>query len=519
MFRNLGISGKLWAAVMALIVALLGIVAFAGWRAVSQQKAADIVLKVNDTKLHAAHDWAALSSEAMTRVMASSLSADPFVDQTFAKPIADAVARITEIQKGIHEMPLSDEDKQQLARIAELRQNVLALNKEIKTLKAEGKLDEARAKVLNAFVPAATTYMDALRAFATLQERVATETRVSIAADRRATTGLAAVMVLMVLMGVSIGAVFLIRSIRNPLQEAVTVATHIAQGDLSVRINTSYQNEFGELMRALQTMTQSLSTLVHDVRESTEGITTASAEIATGNQDLSNRTEQTASSLQETASSMEQLTGTVQQSAQAAQQANQMASSASDAAQRGGQVVGQVVSTMEEIAASSRKINDIIGVIDGIAFQTNILALNAAVEAARAGEQGRGFAVVAGEVRTLAQRSAEAAREIKQLITSSVEQVDAGSGLVGSTGQIIGDVVNQVKRVSELVSHITMSSSEQNKGIGQINDAISQLDQATQQNATLVEHTAQAAARLAQQSQALMATVAVFRTDASVQDA
>ena len=512
MFRNLGISGMLWAAVMALIVALLGIVAFAGWRAVSQQKAADIVLKVNDTKLHAAHDWAALSSEAMTRVMASSLSADPFVDQTFAKPIADAVARITEIQKGIHEMPLSDEDKQQLARIAELRQNVLALNKEIKTLKAEGKLDEARAKVLNAFVPAATTYMDALRAFATLQERVATETRVSIAADRRATTGLAAVMVLMVLMGVSIGAVFLIRSIRNPLQEAVTVATHIAQGDLSVRINTSYQNEFGELMRALQTMTQSLSTLVHDVRESTEGITTASAEIATGNQDLSNRTEQTASSLQETASSMEQLTGTVQQSAQAAQQANQMASSASDAAQRGGQVVGQVVSTMEEIAASSRKINDIIGVIDGIAFQTNILALNAAVEAARAGEQGRGFAVVASEVRSLAQRSANAAREIKTLIAASTERVDSGAQLVSEAGQTMGEIVSAIQRVTDMMSDISASASEQSDGISQVNQAVVHLDQMTQQNAALVEQSAAAAASMRDQAQRLQSAVNVFRT-------
>ncbi|HEX5358124.1 MAG TPA: methyl-accepting chemotaxis protein [Aquabacterium sp.] len=512
MFRDLGIAGKLWATVIALVIGLLGIVGFAGWRAVGQQRAADEALKLNDIKLHAAHEWATLSSVAMARVVASAVSSDPLVAQTFAKPISDAITKITEIQKALKELPLSDDDKRQLDKIGELRQAVLATDKSIKALKAQGQLEQARTMAMEVFVPGAAAYTDALRKFATMQEESATEKRAVIAADRRATTGLAAMLVLLVLTGVSIGAHFLIRSIKTPLQEAVNVASHIAQGDLSVRINTGYGAEFGELMQALQKMTHSLATLVHDVRESTEGITTASAEIATGNQDLSNRTEQTASSLQETASSMEQLTGTVQQSAQAAQQANQLACSASDAAQRGGQVVSQVVSTMQDIAASSRKINDIIGVIDGIAFQTNILALNAAVEAARAGEQGRGFAVVASEVRNLAQRSANAAREIKSLIAASGDRVDSGAQLVSEAGQAMNEIVGAIQRVTDMMSDISASASEQSDGISQVNQAVVQLDQMTQQNAALVEESAAAAASMRDQAQRLSAAVNVFRT-------
>jgi len=512
MVRNMGLAGKLWTAVIAVMVALLGIVGMAGWRAMAQQKMVDVTLKDSDAKLHAANDWAAMSSVAMTRVVASALSSDPYVAQSFAKPITEAVAQISEIQKKLKAMPLTDDDKRQLDKIAELRQTVQATDKVIKALKAEGKLDEARAKAIDTFVPVANSYMDALKTFAAMQERSAQAMREQMSADRRATTGTAAVLVLFVLIGIAIGAHYLIRSIKTPLQEAVTVASHIAQGDLSVRVNTGYGDEFGELMRALQAMTHSLSTLVHDVRESTEGITTASAEIATGNQDLSNRTEQTASSLQETASSMEQLTGTVQQSAQAAQQANQLAGSASDAAQRGGQVVSEVVSTMQDIADSSRKINDIIGVIDGIAFQTNILALNAAVEAARAGEQGRGFAVVAGEVRTLAQRSANAAREIKSLIAASGERVDSGARLVGEAGQAMDEIVSAIQRVTDMMSDISASASEQSDGISQVNQAVLHLDQMTQQNAALVEQSAAAAASMRDQAQRLAAAVNVFRT-------
>jgi methyl-accepting chemotaxis protein len=251
------------------------------------------------------------------------------------------------------------------------------------------------------------------------------------------------------------------------------------------------------------------------VRASAGSVTTASDEIASGNHDLSSRTEQAASSLQQTASAMEQLTATVRNSAESARQANQLAASAAEVAERGGSVVSQVVSTMDEINASSKKIADIIGVIDGIAFQTNILALNAAVEAARAGEQGRGFAVVASEVRSLAQRSAEAAKEIKGLIGASVERVEAGSKLVADAGQTMGEIVGSVKRVSDVIGEITVASGEQSDGIGQVNTAVTQLDQMTQQNAALVEESTAAAESLRNQAQKLAQALAGFRLAAA----
>jgi methyl-accepting chemotaxis protein len=258
-------------------------------------------------------------------------------------------------------------------------------------------------------------------------------------------------------------------------------------------------------------MNESLGKVVGDVRASTDSISTASQEIATGNTDLSSRTEQTASNLQQAASSMEQLTGTVKQSADSARQANQLASSAAEVAARGGNVVSQVVTTMDEINASSKKISDIIGVIDGIAFQTNILALNAAVEAARAGEQGRGFAVVASEVRSLAGRSAEAAREIKGLIGASVDKVEAGSRLVADAGATMTEIVGSVQRVSDIIGEITAASSEQSDGIGQINTSVIHLDQMTQQNAALVEESAAAAESLKEQAKRLAQVVSVFK--------
>ncbi|MFY9461471.1 MAG: methyl-accepting chemotaxis protein [Aquabacterium commune] len=512
MFKNLGISGKLWTAVVALIIAMTGIVALAAWRSVSQQQAADAALKVSDDKLRSATAWAGKSTTTVTRVIAGNLSSDPVVAETYAKTNAESIAEINRLQKHIESLPLTDEDRQQMAKIADLRAQVLALHKSLQAMKAAGQHDEVRAKVVGEFAPMAQTYSDALQGFITLQERNATAIRGEIAQARRNITATAAVMVVVVLVCTAIGAHFLIRSIQAPLKAAVAVASQIAQGDLSVRVDTSRTDEFGELMQALNGMVSSLARLVHDVRQSTDAIYTASTEIATGNHDLSTRTEQTASSLQETASSMEQLTSTVAQSAQAASQANQLATSASDAAQRGGQVVHQVVSTMEEIAAASRKINDIIGVIDGIAFQTNILALNAAVEAARAGEQGRGFAVVASEVRSLAQRSANAAREIKGLIAASGERVDSGAQLVGEAGQAMNEIVTAIQRVTDMMGDITASTSEQSDGIHQVSLAVSHLDQMTQQNAALVEQSAAASQSMRDQAQRLSGAVNVFRT-------
>jgi methyl-accepting chemotaxis protein-1 (serine sensor receptor) len=304
-----------------------------------------------------------------------------------------------------------------------------------------------------------------------------------------------------------------LRAITRPLDTAVKLARAVAEGDLTQRIEAHSTNEIGQLMQALKDMNDSLVKVVSQVRTGTDTVATASSQIAAGNLDLSSRTEQQASSLEETASSMEELTSTVRQNAENARQANQLVVSTADVAVKGGQVVGQVVDTMASIKDSSRKIADIIGVIDGIAFQTNILALNAAVEAARAGEQGRGFAVVASEVRNLAQRSAGAAKEIKTLIEDSVGKVDAGGKLVDEAGKTMDEIVSSVKRVTDIMSEIAAASQEQSAGIEQVNQAIAQMDQVTQQNAALVEEAAAAAESLQDQAGKLTEAVSVFKLE------
>ncbi|WP_343586951.1 methyl-accepting chemotaxis protein, partial [Herbaspirillum sp.] len=301
---------------------------------------------------------------------------------------------------------------------------------------------------------------------------------------------------------------FMLRNIvLTPLNRAVAVLDQVANGDLTAKVEVGSSNEIGRLFNAIRSMQQSLLNTVSRVRGSSESIDTSAKEIAAGNLDLSSRTEQQASSLEQTAASMEQLTGTVRQNAENAMQANQLAHSASSTASRGGEVVSQVVDTMQAINESSRKIVDIISVIDGIAFQTNILALNAAVEAARAGEQGRGFAVVASEVRSLAQRSAAAAKEIKGLIDNSVAKVEAGSQLVEQAGMTMSDVVDSVQRVTDIVGEIAEASREQSTGIEQVNQAIAQMDEVTQQNAALVEQAAAAAQSLQSQATNLVGAV------------
>jgi methyl-accepting chemotaxis protein-1 (serine sensor receptor) len=322
--------------------------------------------------------------------------------------------------------------------------------------------------------------------------------------------------ILGLLLGLGLAAVvgiWLIRAISHPIEEAVRLAGAIASGDLTQEIRVDSEDEMGRLLGALKSMNASLVDIVSQVRNGTDTIATASTQIASGNLDLSSRTEEQASSLEETASSMEELTTTVKQNADNARQANALAQTASDVAAKGGQVVSQVVSTMGEINHSSRKIVDIISVIDGIAFQTNILALNAAVEAARAGEQGRGFAVVASEVRNLAQRSASAAKEIKALIDASVSRVDAGSRLVEEAGTTMGEVVTNVKRVSDIVAEIMAASGEQSAGIEQINQAITQMDNVTQQNASLVEEAAAAAEAMQDQATNLSRAISVFKVN------
>ena len=372
-------------------------------------------------------------------------------------------------------------------------------------------MDGAKRLVLEKIRPQWAPVRDGMAALMKLQIDVAKKE--FDAADARYNT-IRIVSITSILAGVLFAFVFgmaLVRGISRSLAHAVDASNAVAQGDLTHTIHIDGKDEVAQLLISLSAMKDSLANVVGKVREGSEGVATASAQIAQGNNDLSQRTEEQASALEETAASMEQLGSTVKQNADNARQANQLALSASTVAVKGGEVVAQVVETMKGINDSSKKIADIIGVIDGIAFQTNILALNAAVEAARAGEQGRGFAVVASEVRSLAGRSADAAKEIKSLIGASVERVDQGSALVDQAGVTMTEVVSSIKRVTDLMGEISAASGEQSQGVAQIGEAVQQMDQVTQQNAALVEEMAAAASSLKSQAQDLVGTVAVFK--------
>jgi methyl-accepting chemotaxis protein len=382
----------------------------------------------------------------------------------------------------------------------------------------EGRRDEAISLLLGGMKGIQDKYIAALDELLELQNELMISSG-NFSLEKAAQTRLLILLIAALSIALSmVIATVIARSITRPMAEAVALARRVADGDLTSDIESTAKDETGQLMRTLKDMNEKLSSLVGEVRSGTDTIATASGQIAAGNQDLSSRTEQQASSLEETAASMEELTSTVKQNAENARQANQLATSASSVAARGGHVVSQVVGTMSAINVSSRKIVDIIGVIDSIAFQTNILALNAAVEAARAGEQGRGFAVVAAEVRSLAQRSAAAAKEIKTLIGDSVEKVEEGSKQVAEAGSTMNEIVQSAQRVTDIMAEISAASQEQNTGIAQINQAIAQMDQVTQQNAALVEQAAAAAASLQEQADGLSQVVGVFKINsASVQ--
>ncbi len=380
-------------------------------------------------------------------------------------------------------------------------------------------IDGAKAYLTNDFRPLLLAYKKVLNDQIKLQKAAVAEASEQAADTYDETRVLMGVLGAVILLAAALIAWRISASITGPVAKALEVANTVAAGDLTSRIEVDTRDEMGQLLQALKAMNESLARTVQTVRSGTETIASASGEVAAGSMDLSSRTEQQAGSLEETASSMEELTSTVKQNAENARQANMLADSASNVAARGGAVIEEVVGTMREIHQASGKMADIIGVIDGIAFQTNILALNAAVEAARAGEQGRGFAVVAGEVRNLAQRSAAAAREIKALIVDSTGRVEAGSKLVGDAGSTMREIVDSVRRVTDIMSEISAASAEQSSGIEQVNQAITQMDEVTQQNAALVEQTSAAAEAMQDQAARLAQAVSVFRLDGGAQPA
>ncbi|MBE7941560.1 MULTISPECIES: methyl-accepting chemotaxis protein [Ramlibacter] len=465
---------------------------------------------------------AAVAAQLRTSVDIRAISARNLVLVTKESDIASektivtaAHERVQERLRKLKEMGaapgVSDKARELIARIDRVEQSYGPVAQHIVDLALAGKKADAILEINEKCRPLLAELTNATEAYAEFTAesiaRAVQESNGDYVTDRNLLVGVAIGAVLLAVLA----GVFVTGSIVKPIARAVHVAETVAGGDLSSEIRPEGRDETARLLQALANMNGNLVRLVGEVRSSSESIATGSGQIATGNSDLSARTEQQASSLQETAASMGQLTSTVRSNAETAQQATQLASTASQVATAGGHAVQEVVSTMNDISAASHKIADIIGVIDGIAFQTNILALNAAVEAARAGEQGRGFAVVASEVRSLAQRSADAAREIKALIGDSVDKVQAGSQQVDRAGRTMGEIVEQVKRVSELIAQIGHATGEQAVGIDQVGEAVTRLDQVTQQNAALVEESAAAAASLNQQASRLVSAVGVFK--------
>ena len=458
-------------------------------------------------------DWYVLIYSAIARTSMIARSTDETLSGVFAETIADSTKQGSELLKKIETLLVSEEEKAIFKASIVERVKYQDAKTEVMNARKGGNAALAESTYRDSFAPAATRYQNNVKALLAQQRQAIDATAHAIeAANARSFTLLLLLCALVVLLG-SVCAWLITRSITAPLQAAVKVAETVAAGDLRTHFGTAASDEIGDLMRALHGMNEALRKVVSEVQTGTNAIATASGEIAAGNQDLSARTEQQASSLEETASSMEELTSTVKQNADNARQANQMAVAASSVAERGGDIVSQVVNTMGAIDTASTKIVDIIGVIDGIAFQTNILALNAAVEAARAGEQGRGFAVVATEVRSLAQRSAAAAREIKTLIGDSVEQVNNGTRLVQQAGSTMSEVVDSVRHVTDIMAEITAASAEQSMGIDQVNQAIAQMDQVTQQNAALVEEAAAAAESMQDQAARLAQVAAGFQLE------
>ncbi|MBK4733991.1 methyl-accepting chemotaxis protein [Noviherbaspirillum pedocola] len=495
------------------IVLLLSLVSagFGMWQLRAMSEKTRLMMEKPLAKERMAADWARNTSSAIRRTSAIAKSTDDSLPAFFAEDIAYTAKSSTEIQKAFEALLESDAEKALFTRVSEARKKYTVARDATVKAKKEGHAAESLRILEQEYLPLSKQYEDGMKELVGYERGAIDALSKQIAEAAQRGLMLQGVFAVLVLALGALCSLLIARSITRPLTDAVAAAERVAAGDLSADIRSSSRDEIGALLTALGAMSANLRSTVAQVRDGAEAIAAGSTEIATGNMDLSARTEQQASSLEETASSMEELTSTVRQNADNARQANGLALAASEVAERGGAVVSQVVATMNDIDAASRRIADIIGTIDGIAFQTNILALNAAVEAARAGEQGRGFAVVASEVRSLAQRSASAAHEIKALISDSVAKVDTGSQLVNQAGATIEEVVQSVRRVTDIMAEITAASSEQSAGIEQVNGAVTQMDAVTQQNAALVEQAAAAAGSLQEQAAALARLVSSFR--------
>ena len=509
--KNLKISIRLTGAFVLLVAMLLALVVTSLKQLSSLRNETENITVNWLPSVEAINALEATSADLRLTILAHVLSTDNAAKASIDKQITDQRSKLAEMRNNYEKLISSPEEKKLYDDFVAKWNNYVQVNDKALALSRSNDSAGAAAVMSHESRPMYLAIKELLDKLVKLNNQgVATASENASHTFGAARALLITVSIAAILLAI-LAAIWLVRSITLPLSRAVLVADQVAAGDLSTRIEITSTDETGQLLSALQRMQQSLVRTVSAVRQNSESVASASAEIASGNNDLSARTEQQASALEETAASMEELGSTVRQNADNARAANQLAMNASTVASQGGEVVAEVVETMKGINASSNKIADIISVIDGIAFQTNILALNAAVEAARAGEQGRGFAVVAGEVRSLAQRSAEAAKEIKSLITASVERVEQGSLLVDKAGTTMTEVVTAIRRVTDIMGEISAASSEQSAGVSQVGEAVMQMDQATQQNAALVEEMAAAASSLNNQAGELVNAVAVFK--------
>ena len=504
--KHISVTKKLWLSVVCIVLGAIIIVGHAGYNSASHQQKFNQQDSLLSQRLDQAAQWSALAQVNTVRTQAALASGSAEDARRFEAQMAQTQSTLQTLIQQLTTTSLDAEQQATVQLLAQQRQQLQSLGVQALQLKAQGhslQLQDLRQR----YDQAAQAYIQALQQFVSQQAEQLAQMRSDMGAARQGVVRAAAINMVFLLLGIAVGAYLLINSIRRSLQQA----EQIASGDLNITHQSTRRDEFGQLLQSLQHMRQSLSRMIEDVRHSGEAIHLASDEIASGNQDLSQRTEITSSHLQQAAAAMVQLTQTLQDTAHSAQQAAEMAQQACGVTQYGGTVVHDVVQTMTDIHQRSQKIADIIGVIDGIAFQTNILALNAAVEAARAGDQGRGFAVVAAEVRSLAQRSAQAAKEIKALIQASVDRIADGAQLAQDAGSTMTEVVQAIQHVTQVMENINHHAAEQRDGVAQVNEAVGSLDQMTQQNAALVEESAAAAHSLRAQSEHLRALVQRFK--------